>query len=94
MTPKPTVTYWAISIFSSRTFWLNAGALLVAICSLTEVVEILPLDYMPTFSALVAVANVVLRFATVRPVAIILPGTTKPVAVAKIEPPAPPLVTD
>jgi len=92
----PTVTYFAISILSSRTFWLNAVALFVAACSLTEVVTIIPLRFMPTYSAVVAIANMGLRYLTVRPVAWIAPGSVAPVAVAKLSPPVPPVavVTD
>jgi hypothetical protein len=90
----PTVTYFAVSLFSSRTFWVNAAALFVAATSLTEVVTIIPLQWMPLFSALVAIVNVALRLVTVRPVAFIAPGDTKPIQVPRIDPPPPPLVTD
>jgi len=90
----PTVTYYAVSLFSSRTFWLNAVALFVAVTSLTEVVTLVPLRFMPLYSATVAIANMVARFVTVRPVALIAPGDTKPIQVAKIGPPPPPAVTD
>jgi hypothetical protein len=92
--PPSTVTYWAISILSSRTFWLNAAAFLVAVLSATDVLPIIPARFLPTSTAIVAALNIVLRFATVRPVALILPGTTKAIAVAKIDPPAPATVTD
>jgi hypothetical protein len=92
--PPPTVTYWAISILSSRTFWLNAAALVVTLLSATDVIAIVPLRLLPLAAALVSALNIALRFATVRPVALILPGTTKPVAVAKIDPPPPASVTD
>ena len=35
--PPPPVTYWAISLFSSRTFWWNAANGLSSILSLAEV---------------------------------------------------------
>lgn len=89
-----TVTYWAISVFNSRTFWLNTAAALVAILSAAEVVTIIPLRFMPLVAAIVAVANLYLRAVTVRPVAFIAPGETKAVVVAKLTPPAPPVVTD
>jgi len=94
MNPDPQVTYWAISIFSSRTFWLNAAALIVTLLSATDVIAIVPVRYVPMTAALVAAVNIVLRFLTVRPVALILPGSTKPIAVAKIDPPPPAPVTD
>lgn len=92
--PAPTVTYFAVSIFSSRTFWVNLAAGLVAILSATEIVTIIPLRYLPLSTALVAALNIGLRMVTVRPVALILPGDTKPVEVVKIGPPAPAVVTD
>lgn len=93
-TPPPTVTYWAVSVFSSRTMWFNAANLLLAALSLTEVATLIPPRFLPLQLAAVALINMWLRQATVRPVALIKPGKTKPIAVAKIEPPAPPLVTD
>jgi hypothetical protein len=90
----PTVTYFAVSLFSSRTFWINLAAGLVALLSATEVVTIIPLKLLPLSTALIAALNIGLRMVTVRPVAIIPPGTSKPVSVAKVGPPDPPLVTD
>ena len=92
--PVATVEYWAVSVLSSRTMWLNAAALVVAVSSLSEVLTIIPPRVMPTYSAVVAVLNLILRFATVRPVALIPLGATKAVDVPRIGPPAPPLVTD
>lgn len=90
----PQVTYWAISIFSSRTFWVNAAALIVAVLSATEVITIIPLRWLPLSTALVAALNIYLRTVTVRPVAFIAPGNTAPIAVARIDPPSPPVITD
>ncbi len=93
-TPQ-TVTYWAVSVLSSRTMWVNAAALLVAVLSLTDVVVLVTPRFLPTYTALMAVLNLALRMGTVRPVALIPVGETKAVAVAKITPPEkPPLVTD
>jgi hypothetical protein len=92
--PTPQVTYWAISLFSSRTFWVNAAALVVAVLSATEVVPIIPLRVLPLSTALVAALNIWLRTITVRPAAIIAPGTTQPVRVTRIDPPTPPVITD
>ena len=85
--PQPTVTYYAVSIFSSRTFWANTAALIVGVLSATDVVPIIPARFLPMSTALVAALNIWLRTITVRPVALIAPGDTKPVEVAKIEPP-------
>jgi hypothetical protein len=90
----PTVTYYAVSVFSSRTFWVNAAAGLVALLSATEIITIIPLKFLPLSTALIAALNIGLRMATVRPVSLIAPGATKPIQVAKVGPPDPPLVTD
>jgi hypothetical protein len=90
----PTVHYFAISILSSRTFWINMVALFVDVCSATAVVVLVPLKYMPVYSAVLAVINIVMRTQTTRPVALIAPGTVKPVAVERLGSPPIPLVTD
>jgi len=94
MASNPTVTYFAISIFSSRTFWLNVATFLVAALSLTEVATLIPTQYVSLSVATVAMLNLWLRTFTVRPVAFIAPGATKAVTVDKLSPPAPPLITD
>jgi hypothetical protein len=91
---RPTVTYFAVSIFSSRTFWFGAATFVAGLLSLPEVVALIPLRALPVVLSVVGFVVVYLRTVTVRPVALIAPGATLPVAVAKIEPPAPPLVTD
>ena len=88
------VTYFAISILSSRTFWFNAANLFVASLSLTEVTTIVPLRYMPLQAAVVAVVNMWLRTITVRPTALIAPGRTQATLVDRIGPPDPPKVGD
>ncbi len=92
--PPPTVTYWAISVLSSRTVWFNSANFLVAALSLTEVVTLIPPRFLSLQAAVVALINVYLRTVTTRPVALIAPGETKPVAVPKIAPPDPPVVSD
>jgi hypothetical protein len=94
MTASPTVSYFAISLFSSRTFWLNLITFIVAALSASDVQAIVPARFLPLAAALVAMANIYLRTLTVRPAAWITPGTTIAVAVPKIGPPDPPLVTD
>ncbi|HEV8216972.1 MAG TPA: hypothetical protein VGP95_14090 [Gemmatimonadaceae bacterium] len=94
-TPAPTVTYYAISLFSSRTFWLSTASFLVMVLSATDVITLFPLKALPFISAAVSVLTVWLRFVTVRPVALIAPGTTLPIQVAKLDPPtAAPMVGD
>ena len=81
-----TRTYYAVSLFSSRTFWVNAAAGLVALLSATEVITIIPLRWLPTSTALIAALNIALRMMTVRPALLIAPGTTKPVEVSALPP--------
>jgi len=88
------VEYWGISLFSSRTFWFNAANLILAALSLTEVVTLIPVRFLSLQAAVVALINMWLRSITVRPAVLILPGQSVPVTVAKVDPPAPPLVTD
>ena len=88
------VTYWAISIFSSRMFWWNLGNLIVEALSLTEVFVLIPPKYKPYQLAAVALVNIALRKLTVRPVAFIMPGSTEQVEVPRIGPPPPSNVTD
>jgi hypothetical protein len=89
-----TRTYYAISLFSSRTFWWNAANGLLALLSLSEINVLIPPRFVPLQLAVVAMVNLYLRTVTVRPVAIIAPGDTKPITVPKVGPPDPPLVTD
>jgi len=88
------VTYFAISLFSSRTFWLNAADLVVNLLSATAIVTVIPAQWQALAGATVAGLNIFLRTQTVRPVALIAPGSVVPVLVPKVGPPAPPLVTD
>jgi hypothetical protein len=85
----PSVTYWAISVLSSRTVWVNAAAFLVALLSATDVLVIIPPRHLPLVTAGVAALNLYLRTVTVRPVAFIPAGTSTPVTLAKIDPPPP-----
>ena len=93
--PAPrTVTYFAISLFSSRTFWWNAANAVVALLSLTEITVLIPPRFLSVQVAVVAAVNLYLRTVTVRPVALIAPGAVAPITVARLGPPTPPIVTD
>lgn len=93
--PQASVVYArAISVLSSRMMWVNGLALLVAVIVLPEVGSLVPERFVPIYSALLAIANLVLRFLTVRPVAMIARGEVSVVEIPKIDPPAPPAVTD
>jgi len=87
--PRQQVTYFAISILSSRTFWFNAANFLVAALSLTEVTTIIPQRFMSLQAMIVALINLWLRLSTVRPAAFIAPGTAAPTVVDRIGPPPP-----
>jgi len=88
------INAWAISVLSSRTMWWNAANLFVAVLSLTEVLALIPLRFVPLQVAVVAMVNLALRMRTTRPVAFVAPGNTLVIQVPKIDPPAPPLVGD
>jgi hypothetical protein len=88
------INSWAISVLSSRTVWWNAANLLLAILSLSEVAAIIPARYLPVQAMVVAIVNLWLRTVTTRPVAFIQPGETKVIQLPKIDPPAPPTITD
>jgi hypothetical protein len=85
---------WAISVLASRTMWWNAANFLIAALSLSDVTALIPVRLLPLQVAIVALVNLWLRTTTTRPVAFIAPGTTKVIAVPKIDPPAPPVVGD
>lgn len=94
--PPPVVYARAVSILNSRTFWLNAGALLIVIgpamvqvLSAEEVRSVIPAKFMPAVQAVLAAINILLRIATVRPVAFIGSGDVKVVPIPKIDPPKP-----
>jgi hypothetical protein len=78
----------AVSILNSKTFWTNAGALLIAIIVLPEVGSLIPERFVPIYSALLAIANIILRLVTVRPVSLTAPGSVTVVEIPKINPPA------
>lgn len=93
MSEKQTVSYYAISLFSSRTVWVAVGTVVVGILALPDVVAIIPLRYLPIVTAIIGAVNFVLRLVTVRPVVFAAPGTITPVAVPRLDPPVP-MVTD
>lgn len=88
------INSWAISVLSSRTMWWNAANFLIAALSLTEVTTLIPPRFLSLQLAVVAMVNLWLRTTTTRPVAFVAPGATKVIQLPKIDPPAPPLVTD
>ena len=88
--PPPTVTYFAISILNSRTFRINAFLLFATVVPLLadpQLLTYIPPQYLVLYAAAVKVLNIYLRTITQRPVALIPPGATVPVEVAKIVPP-------
>ena len=94
MTEPRTVQYFAISLFASRTFWFNLANLVVAALSMNEITTLIPPRYLPLQAAVVALVNMALRLGTVRPAAMIMPGSTTPVEVKRIGPPPPATPTD
>jgi hypothetical protein len=98
MSETPTVvTYWAISLWNSRTFRTNAVLILVdaaALLALPEVIARVPPQYLILYGLAVKALNIYLRSITQRPAVLIAPGTTVAVDVPKLSPPAPPATTD
>ena len=92
--PPPTVEYYAISILSSRTFWVAVATAVIGLSAEPEIVALIPLAWLPRVLMGVGLVNMVLRKLTVRPVVLSVPGTTTPVEVPKIGPPDPPVVSD
>jgi hypothetical protein len=87
--PPPTVTYWAISLWNSRTFRTNAVLIAVALVPLldTDLLVLIPPRYLVLYGILVKAINIYLRTITQRPVALIPLGETQPVEVDKIDTP-------
>lgn len=95
MTEHPqTVTYWAVSILSSRTAQFATLTFLIGVLSLPEVLALVPLRYMPLLLAASGIIHLGLRKLTVRPVAFIAPGEVQRTVVPKVGPPEPPVSTD
>lgn len=78
------VHYRAKSVFSSATVWFNVISALAVILALPELINIIGPNGAKYVAFAVAAVNIVLRFWTVRPVAVVAPGKTKTVAVHKI----------
>jgi len=92
--PPPTppirqVNYWAVSVLTSRTMWVNFFTFVAAASTLTEFTNVIPAAWQPKLFALVALGNLWLRMVTVRPVAFIPFSETKAVLVPRVGPPAP-----
>lgn len=77
-------TYFAQSIFVSRTFWVNVAIFIVAILRETEISSLIPAVLQEHLLAVAAVINIALRVFTVRPVAFVSPGDTTPVQVPSL----------
>lgn len=97
MANKPaekTVSYYAISILNSKTFWFNAASFIAALSQTVEFTRVIPASVVPFWLAITAMINVWLRTQSVRPVAMIRSGDTQEIRVPKLSPPAPPAMTD
>lgn len=88
----PAVTHWAKSVLLSRTLWFNAISGLVALLDEKDILKVLPASWHDKEVAAVLVGNMLLRFATVRPVAFTGPGTTLGVKVDNLSATTPTVV--
>ena len=79
-----TVNYRAKSIANSTTVIVNSLIALAALLASDEVRAVLGPDALKYVTVAIAVINAALRVMTVRPVAMVRPGRTKPVQVRKL----------
>lgn len=84
MAKDDTVNYRAKSVLTSKTEVVNAIMALVALLGSSQISAMLGPGAFVYVTIAVAVLNMILRLLTVRPVAMIMPGETKPVAVPKL----------
>lgn len=78
------VMYRADSVFTSKTMWANLAALMIAILGLPQLRELFGDNTDAVAMGVTALLNIGLRWMTVRPVALVPPGDSKPVAVEKL----------
>lgn len=78
-------TYFAKSLFVSKTFWVNVALILAAIAEQSDIINVLPGNVGPVLLQTAAVINICLRVFSVRPVAMIAPGDVKAIAVPNAE---------
>jgi len=81
---KTTVEYRAESVLVSKTMWVGFLTTLLGILALPEVAGLIPPQYLPPTISIIGVLIMVLRKATVRPTALVMPGETKVVEVEKL----------
>lgn len=80
-----TVNYRAKSVAKSWTIIFNVLATIGAILGADELKALLGPQALTYVTATITAINVILRMWTVRPVAFVAPGNSKPVAVAKLD---------
>lgn len=81
-----TKTYWAVSIFKTKTFWLNFVAIALEIINTLnagELYEMVGIDPQRRM-LLIMVFNIILRRFTERPARVMKPGDTFPVEVKSL----------
>jgi hypothetical protein len=65
------------SVIESKTMWVNVISLVVAVLQLSEVVTIVPPEWNGALAAVLAAANMILRFLTTQPVIMATPDTAR-----------------
>lgn len=63
---KGSSLFWGM--ITSKTFWFNVAAVFLAVLELKEVINIIPVGWMPFVTAAVGAVNVALRMFTKAPI--------------------------
>lgn len=81
-----TQTYYAVSLFKTKSFWLNIAAIVLEILNATDVAPLYStLKITPEQRGLlVMILNIIVRRFTERPARVMKPGDTLPVEVKRL----------
>jgi hypothetical protein len=78
-------TYFAKSVFVSKTFWANVALFIIALVKETSFGTQIPPIIANNLLAVAAIINIGLRIFSVRPVAFTMPGDVTPVEVRTLK---------
>lgn len=74
-------TYYAKSLFETKTFWVNLAGAVIAILQATEFQSLLTAGGLKYTALAITVINIILRTWTERPAVVMMPGKVRPVKV-------------